>query len=321
MRGEEGLRLHYTSEALRLTRESGDARTELAVLAQLTVVQVACGRLADAFALAEEVLAHPEDQDLRPSFWQSPRGPARNSRALAFAYLGRPGDGRREILENIELARGQGDHRSLGGAFINATEIAWLVGDAASTTSYARLRIELNEKTGGHVGRTPLVSLGAAHVLRREWPEAIDFLEQALAVDRQRARRGDSDTLAHLALAQLGSGDVPKARETALEAVALTSKQGTKLHEPYARIVLARVLMQSDGASARSAIEAELHRAEALIDEMGARALAPLVLEERARLARLLGDEPGCERELREAHRLFAELGATGHAERLAQEL
>jgi class 3 adenylate cyclase len=52
-----------------------------------------------------------------------------------------------------------------------------------------------------------------------------------------------------------------------------------------------------------------------------ARAIAPLVLEERAHLARLLGDDPGCERGLREAHRLFAEIGATGHAERLEQEL
>jgi hypothetical protein len=103
--------------------------------------------------------------------------------------------------------------------------------------------------------------------------------------------------------------------------VALFAKRGAKLDEPHARIVLARVLMQSDGPAARSAIEAELDRAEALIGESGARALAPLVLEERARLARLLGDEPCRERELREAHRLFAEMGATGHAERLAQEL
>jgi len=119
----------------------------------------------------------------------------------------------------------------------------------------------------------------------------------------------------------LGSGDVRQARETALEAIALTTKRGHKLVESQARIALARVLLQADGPSARSSIEAELARAEALIHETGARALAPLVLEERARLARLLGDEPGFERELREAHRLFAELGATGHAERLAREL
>jgi hypothetical protein len=35
-------------------------------------------------------------------------------------------------------------------------------------------------------------------------------------------------------------------------------------------------------------------------------------------LARLLGDEVTWERELREAHRLFTEMGATGHAERIS---
>jgi hypothetical protein len=47
----------------------------------------------------------------------------------------------------------------------------------------------------------------------------------------------------------------------------------------------------------------------------------PTVLEERTRLAHLLGDKPGCERKLRDAQRLFAEIGTTGHAERLAKGL
>ena len=44
-------------------------------------------------------------------------------------------------------------------------------------------------------------------------------------------------------------------------------------------------------------------------------------LEERARLARLTGDGAAAERELREAHRLYEAIGATGHAGRLAKEL
>ena len=58
----------------------------------------------------------------------------------------------------------------------------------------------------------------------------------------------------------------------------------------------------------------------ALIRQKGARAWAPFVCEERARLAQCLGDA-AAERHLREAHRLFTEMGATGHAERLAREL
>ena len=42
---------------------------------------------------------------------------------------------------------------------------------------------------------------------------------------------------------------------------------------------------------------------------------------ERAELARLRGDEADRRRLLVEAERLFGEMGATGHAERVAKEL
>ena len=41
----------------------------------------------------------------------------------------------------------------------------------------------------------------------------------------------------------------------------------------------------------------------------------------RAELARRRGDDEACLRQLREAHRLYTEMGATGHAERVALEL
>jgi hypothetical protein len=40
-----------------------------------------------------------------------------------------------------------------------------------------------------------------------------------------------------------------------------------------------------------------------------------------SRLARILRDDATADRELREAHRLYTEMGATGHAERIAAEL
>jgi hypothetical protein len=88
-----------------------------------------------------------------------------------------------------------------------------------------------------------------------------------------------------------------------------------------AQLSLARVLLADDGANARHAIEEALARALELVEKTGAKAYEPQILEERAELARFLGDEATRERELREAHRLFAEIGATGHAQRLAKEL
>jgi adenylate cyclase len=319
VRGEEGLRLHHTSEALRLVRESGDKRAELGALVQLSAVQTFLGRLADVIVTAEEVLARlPEE---RPGDWRLQLRPwARIWRARALAYLGRMEEARRGIADLIDGVRDRNE--TLRNALSLASELDWLAGDRASALSRAQLHLEVAERVGAAPGRAAACSrLGAAHVLRGESREAIEVLEQALVLARRGGRQHEGFVLTHLALARLGSGDLGKARETALEAVALTSARGHKLFESQARIALARVLMQSDGAAARSAIAAELDSAGALIDETGARALSPLVYEERARLARLLDDEPGFERGLREAQRLFVELGATGHAERLAREL
>jgi hypothetical protein len=52
---------------------------------------------------------------------------------------------------------------------------------------------------------------------------------------------------------------------------------------------------------------------------MNASSFDPFIRVERARLARLSGDEATSQRELREAHRLYTEMGATGHVERLAE--
>jgi hypothetical protein len=65
-------------------------------------------------------------------------------------------------------------------------------------------------------------------------------------------------------------------------------------------------------------IEAALAEADAWLEMSGAKSYGPFLHVERAELARLAGDEATRQCELREAHRLFVEMGATGHAERMA---
>jgi hypothetical protein len=81
------------------------------------------------------------------------------------------------------------------------------------------------------------------------------------------------------------------------------------------------VLRALDGADARGEIEASLERAQHLLEKSGARAFAPFIIEERARLFEVLGDGETAELSLREAQRLFTEVEATGHVERLGREL
>jgi hypothetical protein len=53
----------------------------------------------------------------------------------------------------------------------------------------------------------------------------------------------------------------------------------------------------------------------------GAKSCEPFLGVERAELARLIGDEAKHQRELREAHRLFLEIGAPIRAAEVAKEL
>ena len=70
------------------------------------------------------------------------------------------------------------------------------------------------------------------------------------------------------------------------------------------------MLLAQEGAAAATAVRAALDEAQRVIDETGATSLAPLVLLDRAELARLEGDSGARERALVEAKELFAALGA-----------
>jgi len=53
----------------------------------------------------------------------------------------------------------------------------------------------------------------------------------------------------------------------------------------------------------------------------GAKSYEPFLHVERAELAKLTGDEVAREREIREAHRMFLEIGAPIRAAEVAKEL
>ena len=68
-------------------------------------------------------------------------------------------------------------------------------------------------------------------------------------------------------------------------------------------------------------MQAALDAALSLVEETGAKSYLPLIHVERAALARANGDEATRQGELREAHRLFTEMGATARAEQVAREM
>src|SRR5262249_48049554 len=185
-------------------------------------------------------------------------------------------------------------------------------------------RDRAGEKVGNAFARVVTsLGLGMANGLAEEWPAAIAALESGLTLarDRHASLHMEPWLLTILAEANLGAGDTRLARARAEEALALARQRETLTQEIDAQLAVARVRRCAEGLSARSAIEAALERAGALVRETGARALEPYVCLERAELARLGGDVTIRKRELREAHRLFTEMGASIRAAEVAKEL
>jgi class 3 adenylate cyclase/tetratricopeptide (TPR) repeat protein len=199
-----------------------------------------------------------------------------------------------------------------------------LAGNIDSAGLHARRGVDLADKLGSSLPRVfTHERLGAILTYAGEWSAAVTELDFALGLARE-ARcwlAGEASILAHLAEACLGAGEAERAQQLAEEAIAIGRRRQTPVWEAEAHLALARVLLVRFGAKAKHEIESVLGDCLSLVKQTQARVYEPHVHEVRAKLARLLADDVVRQRELREAHRLFSAIGATGHTERLANEI
>jgi hypothetical protein len=166
------------------------------------------------------------------------------------------------------------------------------------------------------------MSAGLTNATLGRWDTATAHLERWFELAQEAGMTGWSQSvgLAGLADVYRATGHLADAREHAEAGVERGRREAERPGECRAQIALARVLI-AEGAADRDAIDAALLRAEALVGETRARALLPFIAEARSELARARGDAAGAARTLAEAHRLFSEMGAAGHVERVAPML
>jgi hypothetical protein len=228
-------------------------------------------------------------------------------------YTGKLGTARAWIERGIELARQHGDAESEGWALGWLSEVAVIAGDAEIGLGPCRRSLEIAEKMGSSYSRAVANHrLGVSLTVAGSWPEATETLEQALAIARE-FRTGlemEARLVSWLAEACLGAGDLARARPLAEESIALGRRIGARTDLIQAERTLVHVLLAQEGASGAAAVRAALAEAERLIGETGATSLAPLVLLDRAELARLEGDASTREGALHAARKLFGELDA-----------
>jgi class 3 adenylate cyclase/tetratricopeptide (TPR) repeat protein len=317
----------YSSEAARIAAEAGDAELEFALQVPLVYTRFLSGHLQEALILAERALeSAPRETDLgEAEIGFDPHALLVGFKSTLLSLMGRLDEAERWRDRADEVAH---QRESVEALAFSSMQRAYLAGARGEGESEARARahrtVDLAERRGSPLARVfAYQTLGMLHSLSEDWRAAAGALEKALAIARER-RTGlevEAGMLAELSAAQLGMGESARARETAEQALAIVQRQGARAFECRAELALARALLHGEGRQARSAIEGALGRARALAEETGAKSVAPLIHVEVAELARLLGDGADRERHLREAHRLFVEMGATGHAERVAREL
>jgi tetratricopeptide (TPR) repeat protein len=165
-------------------------------------------------------------------------------------------------------------------------------------------------------------NLGAANVLNHAWDDALEALEQALTIARdQRLLINQGRVLAEMAAAHLGLGERERALALADEAIEVCRRIGTRLWEFSAQLTRVRALRETRGLQAKKEIDAALGESDTWLEMSGAKSYEPFLHVERAELAKLTGDHATRARELREAHRLFLEIGAPIRAAEVAKEL
>jgi tetratricopeptide (TPR) repeat protein len=311
---------------IREATEAGDVVLRLAAQAQILVVFTTVGPASQALELCDDTLAAPPDQVAEAlRLADTTLAAVVGIRSGLLGLAGRLREQRIESERAVALAAAASDRGFARHSVLSWRATALLrVGDAAAAAAVAREAMALSDAMGAPALTVwPRVWFGQSYLYLGRAAEALVELEEALRVVRATGavRQAEPSLWHRVADAHRQLGDVGRAENAAREGVRVSRLAGGLDPEVLARIALARALVAKGGGAFAADAERELAVCEELIRETEFVGNLPPVHLARAELARALGDEAGCERELREALRLYTEMGADGHAERLARDL
>jgi tetratricopeptide (TPR) repeat protein len=312
-------------EATRRADETDDNGLRAVVRFGLTAAYFQTGQLREFLAALEEGLRLAEG-DLALGADRIGFSPSLGLSAfhgVGLSLTGRPRDGGATLDRVIERAGTSQQLMPLYVAHSFHVVRCEVMGETAPALAHGREAVNYAERMGSEFSRIfAYSSLGLANVLNGAWHEALQSLEQALAIGRERRLLVvEGRVLAAMAAAHLGLGDRGKALALAAEALAVCRRLGTRHWEFWAQITRMRALRETQGVRATREIEATLAEVDAWLEMTSAKSYEPFLHLECAELARLRGDDATCRREFREAHRLFLEIGAPMRAAEVAGEL
>jgi adenylate cyclase len=322
----------YASEARRalpLVEQQGNPEILSVLLIMLGYSHFLSGRLEDSFVYAQRCLALTETN---PTLGKATIGFSAYLWArmnLASLEAQRDGDvqhGVRSLDAVMRAAREAGETEVLHWAA--GTQVDMLImfaGELGDSPALAREGLAASERSGSAFSQVHLLTRGMARVqlFQGDHESAIGSLERALTILRERHAASEVEpvTLALLARAHLAAGEVARAAAVAAEALSVARENGSHWAEVQALEARSYALLAGDVAEHAAEVDTLVERMAALIEEAGLRLYLPRLVELRAAVAGARGDAAARDRHLREAHRLYTQAGATGHAQRLAKEL
>jgi tetratricopeptide (TPR) repeat protein len=176
---------------------------------------------------------------------------------MMITSMGQLEEGASDMERAIRIARDQG--KSFSWMRASMVDLALFSGGSEAALNHARAGVESAESYGSPFFTAAAYrALGLAHILAEEWAEARGALENGLGLIRssRTALHVEGAILGLLGRALLGEGEGERARDTAHEAVSAAQKSHARLAECYARLALARILIETEGPAAVAAVEA-----------------------------------------------------------------
>jgi len=318
--GDESGGQSFSRDAASLADETHDQALSLAARCSLAGSLLHQGRLRDGIAVTERGLTDDALRDLETD--------AESVQSLVYLlgvrgqllFIYGPLDEARDALRRAtEIAPEVGTPETTGYLHGFWVEHAGWLGDPELADHHGKLGLEC-----AGLAHTPLqtaqacLSLGRAHLLSGRWSEALEVFGRArYIVDKRRALWGLSPrVMVSLAIAQLGKGEPERARRSIERMFSSEARAPGALVDIDVQLALARALLRTRGDA--EAIQSALAGATERVEHCEARICQPHIHETLAELAEQAGQPDIGARQRSEAQRLFIELGATGHARRIA---
>ena len=315
----------FGEEAAAIANECDDAALRAAVQTFAAFGHFVAGNGHAGLAWSARVLDEtgPDNTLGKAIAGYSPRVAMMCAQGRALTNLGRLSEARTALLEAANAATTSNELEVLTWIQACFAILAHEAGDSGTVVDQGQSCLEIAERLDNEASRAiGHWILGYGHLLSGDHRAALESVDLSVdLIERFEVQRAYLPQILVIgAEAHLALGEFDNALSAARHAIALGVEGGCTVGEAEGQIALANALIEA-GATPAAEIEAALVRAETLVESIGAGSLSPRILEARARAAAASGDPNAATRGFAEAHDLYREIGAKGHADRLAREI